>query len=57
MLIDNTSNTYLDLLDEPRADRIPDNPRLDSLSAFFVLFAMSFGPAFISIDLSTDTNS
>jgi hypothetical protein len=50
---DNNTN----LLDEPRADKIQDNPRLDSLNAFFVLFSVSFGPAFISIDLSTDATT
>ena len=52
MELDNKSST--NLLEETRPEKIPDDPRLDSLNAFFVLFAVSFGPAFISIDLSTD---
>ncbi len=52
MELDNKSST--NLLDEPRAEKNLDDSRLDSLSAFFILFAVSFGPAFISIDLSID---
>jgi len=31
-----------------------DDSRLDAWNAFYVLFAISFGPAFIAIDLSTE---
>jgi len=51
MELDNAkSNNLLDDLEKK-----PDDPRLDSLNAFFILFAVSFGPAFIAIDLSTDS--
>ena len=49
MEVENKSN----LIDE--ADKKQDDSRLDSLNAFYVLFAISFGPAFIAIDLSTDS--
>ena len=45
------SNNLLDDLEKK-----PDDPRLDSLNVF-ILFAVSFGPAFIAIDLSTDSTN
>jgi hypothetical protein len=52
MELDNAKSN--NLLDDH--EKKPDDPRLDSLNAFFILFAVSFGPAFIAIDLSTDSS-
>lgn len=53
MELDNAKSK--NLLDD--LEKKPDDPRLDKKTAFFILFAVSFGPAFIAIDLSTDSTN
>lgn len=41
----------------PQSSEVKEVSRLNSWQAFCLLFAVSFGPAFIVVDLTTDSNS
>jgi hypothetical protein len=41
----------------PQKDEVKEVFRLENWQAFIFLFAVSFGPAFIVVDLTTDSNT
>jgi hypothetical protein len=41
----------------PQKEEVKEVFRLDNWQAFLFLFAVSFGPAFIVVDLTTDSNT